>query len=143
MILYNPLAHNRDIGIRGLQKLGHARWRLRHFPPFLIGARGCLIIRIMKSHKRRVIFEFLDTRLEGCSAFFKSPCGRWHHHFVVLAVFGAIEAETLVALWLVTVTFLLIDVSNVLIGYTMRHTILRRLKCKCRLIPDSGWAKRV
>ena len=117
MILYNPLAHNRDIEIRGLQKLGHARWGIRHFPPFLIGARGCLIVRIVESHKRRVILlKFLDKRFESCSAFFKYSGGRWHHYFVVLAVFGAVEAEALVALWLVTVTFLLIEVSNVLIG---------------------------
>ena len=101
-----------------------------------------MIVRIVESHKSRVILlKFLDTRFKLCSAFFKYSGGRWHHHFVVLAVFGAIEAEALVALWLVTVTFLLIDVSNVLMGYTTRRTILRLLKCKRRLIPGSGWAK--
>ena len=108
MILYNLLAHNRDIGIRGLQKLGHARWRFRHFPPFLIGARGCLIVRIVESHKSRVILlKFLDTRFKLCSAFFKYSGGRWHHHFVVLAVFGAVEAEALVALWPISIAFLM------------------------------------
>ena len=112
MILYNPLAHNRDIEIRGLQKLGHARWGIRHFPPFLIGARGCLIVRIMESHKSRVILlKFLDTRFESCDVLLKSSGGRRHRHFVVLAFFGAVEAEALVALWLVTVTFLLIELA--------------------------------
>ena len=101
-----------------------------------------MIVRIVESHKSRVILlKFLNTRFESCSAFFKYSGGRGHHHFVILAVFGAIEAEALVALWLVTVTFLLIDVSNVLMGYTTRRTILRLLKCKRRLIPGSGWAK--
>lgn len=91
-----------------------------------------MVVWVVELDERGVILlKFLDTGLESGDMLFKySGCGGYRH-FVVLALFRAIESKTLVALRSVTVAFLFLmlvrEAGNVL--YT--PTIFRRLVEPC------------